>query len=93
MYLWLQDNKETVRTLTNDDVEEVASAGFDAFSDARDDFKTVFSEVLKVDNALNPSAEGSLVVRKALALLGSFQSLETDASLPKDRTVEIGAVE
>lgn len=92
-YLWLQKHRSTVRSLTDDDVEEVATAGFETFADAGDDFKTVFGEVLKVDNALNPTAEGSLVVRKALVLLGPFQSSGTDASLPEGCTVEVKAVE
>ena len=73
-YRWLhKDRGEFSRSLAIDEVEEVATAGFKNFAQAvqaHNDYKTVFGEVVKGDNASGRVTEGSQLLRKCMVLLG-----------------------
>jgi hypothetical protein len=72
------DRHEFSRSLRVEDVEEVATAGFQNYeqaAQAHSDFETVFGEVVKANSASGRVADGSQLLRKCLVLLGPIPAL------------------
>jgi hypothetical protein len=80
-YLWFQkDREQWTRTLGMDDVELVGTVKYESFDQALQegkDYKTIFGEVVKGDDASGRVTTESHLLRKCMVLLGPIPKAAT----------------
>ncbi|KAF2830479.1 hypothetical protein CC86DRAFT_434280 [Ophiobolus disseminans] len=75
-YRWLQDDSdENGRLLEKDNIQAVATTGYNNIAEAKGDFRVIFGEVIKADNTSGGVAQGAHVLRGCMVLLGPIPSL------------------